>query len=457
MFLTVYILIFRRCFVFFSCFNSNTNQKGYQLHSHQHEKEYHQIPSFDMNDITFDPTECIKAYHIMQVVHLKNVLKGTTTTKGSIKDANEEEEEVSSDRKTRWTDIGQIYDELNADDKASWCVETTGNNNSNNNPTTSNTTTTITTTPQFLKNESKHVTKRAYCSFLIQKDKDMYHTMLKDLPFVHFKWNETLDWKYEDAIWIFFGRNPIGNINLNGRCDHTDSVSHDGTWHYQLSGKKRWFIRPTDELIKHIISSSSSSKDDMSSTINEKTVYQIDCNENDILLINTRLWFHRTIIPPQRVPSVSYARDFYLGITEDYNNKTDRIVGTSDSCMLNVDGLYATKFISANTIILSEHDMPDCQLPTSKTPNCKVAAVCDDDDDNNSDNDPYNVIVSTRDIQSGEFFCIGEDSTDDDDSDDNDGIDGSHSKNKEEEEDDDEGDEEIGLDSGNISSDDDTK
>ena len=44
----------------------------------------------------------------------------------------------------------------------------------------------------------------------------------------------------------------------------------------------------------------------------ESDVLRIDCNDGDLLLIDTCLWWHRTDIPSQPTPSVSYARDFFL-------------------------------------------------------------------------------------------------------------------------------------------------
>ena len=50
-------------------------------------------------------------------------------------------------------------------------------------------------------------------------------------------------------IWLFIGQNlPIKrNINLQGRVEHTDSTQHAGTWHYQVHGKKIWYIRPLND------------------------------------------------------------------------------------------------------------------------------------------------------------------------------------------------------------------
>jgi len=56
----------------------------------------------------------------------------------------------------------------------------------------------------------------------------------------------------EAAVWWFVGRNGSSNEALPGRPEHTDEVSHDGTWHYQLEGSKEWRLRPTTELCERL-------------------------------------------------------------------------------------------------------------------------------------------------------------------------------------------------------------
>lgn len=79
--------------------------------------------------------------------------------------------------------------------------------------------------------------------------------------------------------------------------------------------------------------------------------------------------------------------------------------------MSNVDGLYAANNIEEGTILFTEDDMPDCELPHSSTnPNCKVVEL----------DDGTSALVSTRLISAGEFFCVAEESDDDVNSDDDD-------------------------------------
>jgi hypothetical protein len=124
----------------------------------------------------------------------------------------------------------------------------------------------------------------------------------------------------------------------------------------------------------------------------------LTCEQGDVILINTRLWFHCTTIPPQAVPSVSYARDFRLEEVEPPSLSGDDQTGA----MTNLDGLYATNKIEEGTIIFSEADMPDCELHRSSAPNCEVAEL----------EDGTIAVVSKRAIAAGEFFCVAESSSD---------------------------------------------
>ena len=199
-------------------------------------------------------------------------------------------------------------------------------------------------------------------------------------------------------------------MNLDGRPEHTDSVSHDGTWHYQLSGCKEWHIRPTAELIKRRNDEGRNGKvqksEDPSATVgvagSEEGRVTVKCNEGDVLILNTKLWWHKTIIPPQptckddgkAVPSVSYARDVYFDESDGSTSKQD------DGKMSNLDGLYAADDIDKDTIIFTEEDMPDCELHRSEDPNCELVQL----------ESGLGAIVSRRAIAAGEFFCIAESS-----------------------------------------------
>jgi hypothetical protein len=115
--------------------------------------------------------------------------------------------------------------------------------------------------------------------------------------------------------------------------------------------------------------------------------------------LSTRVWMHRTIIPPQETPSVSYARDFFADSCSAVSKST------RGEGMINLDGVYATRNIPSDTIIVTEKDMPDCELHRSSNPNCEVIEL----------EDGTSALVSIQDIGAGDFFCVAESSDESDD------------------------------------------
>jgi hypothetical protein len=329
------------------------------------------IPQLDVSSSSFDPKLVTEAYQKYQAVHLKNVSPTNKTVFG-------------------WKNIGNLFESLSREDQESWCLETAGSKEKH-------------TPPQDFLQPKLLPCVVAYCSFLVQKDPGAYSTLVDNLLPVQAI--EGTTWHYEPCIWIFFGRNPkISNAkDLQGRPEHTDSVSHDGTWHYQLSGRKIWTIRPTVDLLEKMRQEQrNGSNTTCSPGWVESTTIQVDCQQGDILIINTRLWFHQTVIPPQDQPSVSYARDFWVA------KPSTNYASSSAEKMTNVDGMYATNQIEPGTIIFTEKDMPDGELHRSKTnPNCEVVEL----------EDGTNAVVSCRLIQSGEFFCVAESSDDEEEED----------------------------------------
>lgn len=278
------------------------------------------------------------------------------------------------ENKVTWKSFQSIFASLDSVDQESWCIETKGDKEY--------------TPDEFL--QPKVTQDRGYCSFLVQKRK----LEGRLLPLEHV----AKEWSQGDCTWIFFGRNVGGGKGGDGTCvegrpEHTDAVSHDGTWHYQLSGRKTWYLRPTLELMD-LVRSRSSPEDP--STMDPSLVLEVTCQEGDVLIVNTRLWWHRTQIPPQHLPSISYARDFFF--TQEQRDQM---------LMSNVDGMYATTDIEEGTIVLREEDVPECELHRSKdNPNCKVVML--------EEEDVY-AVVSIRPIKAGEFFCVAESDDDDDD------------------------------------------
>lgn len=148
---------------------------------------------------------------------------------------------------------------------------------------------------------------------------------------------------HTSPVWIFCGRNTNSNgNNIQGRVEHTDSVKHSGTWHYQLAGTKIWFVRPLEdsdewpiicpELRNDNIKGSKYRKlrsqviieydqeaktsEIVKSPVDQLVRLKVECQDGDMLLINTRLWWHSTELPStddaKDCVSLSYARDFYL-------------------------------------------------------------------------------------------------------------------------------------------------
>mmetsp|Transcript_35155 Transcript_35155/g.83974 ORF Transcript_35155/g.83974 Transcript_35155/m.83974 type:complete len:353 (-) Transcript_35155:316-1374(-) len=347
-------------------------------------EEYARSPSFripvaDAKDVSLSDFE---AYRIFQALHIRGAgpdqkREGRAGFEGS--------------------DVLSLFDSLDKDDKASWCVESTG----------------ITTSPaDFLNTATSNL--RGYCSFLIQHSKDVKQDLEKRLPITRLPESMVglTSCNHGPCIWMFFGKNPIAQSQLEGRPEHTDSVSHDGTWHYQLSGTKVWRIRATEELQESIAikTNRSQSKTGKRKRVSDdsdnpgeprsKTYYDIECKEGDIILLNTRLWWHSTFVPPQARPSISYARDIYF--------RSD--VPDDAPTLGNLDGTYAAEDIESDTVLFTEHGMPDCELHRSKDdPNCRLVELEDESGDS------YMAIVSSRVIKAGEFFTL-EDSDDEDDS-----------------------------------------
>jgi hypothetical protein len=218
---------------------------------------------------------------------------------------------------------------------------------------------------------------------------------------------------HSTPIWLFMGRHHhTGNTDddepvlkkgtrkediaaapaaLTGRVEHTDSVNHSGTWHHQLSGSKTWYVRPLVDAkewrnvptFKNFLPPVSADKSTRrSQRVGCKTAsnsadwrLRIECQTGDLLLINTRLWWHCTSLPLTTTVdvdstnlSVSFARDFYCpqasallvdppcyvspvmmesssssggGGTKERRGKQNTEPQKEEYC--NVDGIYAAK------------------------------------------------------------------------------------------------------------------
>ncbi|KAL7518346.1 hypothetical protein ACHAWX_003187 [Stephanocyclus meneghinianus] len=392
------------------------------------------IPQFVLSNTKSIPrADFDKAYNSHQAIHIRGAHAGLTDT--------------SFDSSS----IRSLFHSLDDAEKASWCIENKSNLEGGD------------VSPGDFLNVNNTDTK-GYCSFLVQHSSSVMEDLLsRRLPIVHLpirsnKANEEgidslVSMKYGPCIWFFFGKNyqtPMLNHEINkqtseallGRPEHTDSISHDGTWHYQLSGKKIWRLRPTAELVNRIPQDNggvagedhernplSSKKRSISALLDDNTqnnqdddsarMIEVECEQGDVLLLNTQLWWHSTLIPPQETPSISYARDVYFvdqatNSTEDAGKEDQENVAheseqrqqqqQQQSSMTNIDGTYAAQDIEASTILFTEHTMPECELHRSKTnPNCQVVEL-----EEESTGESYMAVVSIRDIKAGEFFCVME-------------------------------------------------
>ena len=349
----------------------------------------------------------------------------------------------------RASDVLPLFDSINDEDKASWCMENDAIRVVDG----------VEKPARIVPSEFLDIAntnQRGYCSFLVQHSKTvMEGLLLNRLPMVHLPVADasggTMKVNYGPCLWLFFGKN-CAESTLSGRPEHTDSVANDGTWHYQLSGTKIWRLRPTTKLF-HIIEdherqqkserSVSGTKRKIDDAVEgahvsrvdqtnnfanpEDSCIEVECRQGDIIFLNTRLWWHSTLIPPQDVPSISYARDIYFLNTESLSNtpcKNDRNEDVEDgesnggamekeeTVMTNVDGTYATEDIAAETILFTERNLPNCELHRSKTdPNCQVIELEDDVGRGES----YMAVVTLRDIKAGEFFSVLESDEDEED------------------------------------------
>ena len=349
-----------------------------------------QIPQFDLsNKTSLSKSDFDKAYITNQIIHLRG-FKATNNNFGA-------------------QHIQFLFQSLDDKDKTSWCVE--------NKKGSYDGKVEDVTPSDFLDGKQKD--HRGYCSFLVQHSTIVKENLWTRLPLIDLPIQSDdsaaehiMKVEYGPCIWFFFGKNYKTDENtepMPGRPEHTDSVNHDGTWHYQLAGTKIWRLKPTDELLEQIRQSHESQNkkqklNNESISDEENPVIEIECKQGDILLLNTRLWWHSTIIPIQDdTPSISYARDIYFQSNDSSKDKECTTSTTNKQSMSNVDGTYAAQDIEADTILFTEHTMPDCELHRSKTnPNCQVVELED------GEGESYMAVVSLREIKAGEFFCIEE-------------------------------------------------
>jgi hypothetical protein len=150
-----------------------------------------------------------------------------------------------------------------------------------------------------------------------------------------------------------------------------------------------------------------------------------------VLVISTRDWWHSTRLPAAATTSgigdsgpshtavrgdgvsVSVAREFNLTASSRQPGRSRHPApalrtGTRDeddeaATFINVDGLFATRAIAAGTVILTEEEAADVELPVSSDdPNCEVVELDDLESGGLA-------LVARRDVRSGEFLCVAAD------------------------------------------------
>jgi hypothetical protein len=345
------------------------------------------VPTFDAST---EWSQALLAYRKSHVILLKDAWKGVGKSNGSISERTK-----SSVMKEQQE---QVYSTLHniaghADVEKSWNLELAMKQ---------------TLSPQDIllpfprvssASSSKSALPRKWYASFILKTKELVEQVLPRLPIRELPNDSGTCLRHGKAVWCFIGRNGTRS-GFKGRPEHTDSVRHDGTWHYQVTGIKTWHLRPTKKLIEKFPPS-----------VPWRGKIDVHVKAGDVLLVDTAKWWHQTEIPctlsASEQLSSSYARDIYIINDEDCDEdkKGERVAedhcsdgdDDNDDDMTNVDWLYAPHDISKGEIVLTEDDVPDASFPESHEPNCDVM---EDEETGKM------VVVAIRDIESGEFFSI---------------------------------------------------
>ena len=133
--------------------------------------------------------------------------------------------------------------------------------------------------------------------------------------------------RHGEAAWVFIGQQTKKTI-LNGRPEHVDRILHDGTYHVQCEGEKVWNVRP-DWMYRG--EQQPDEEDDSHSTTLPKDSLWRTCStdgiemvvqKGDLLVINTRLWAHRTTLPKSKTPPYSKKKKTSKGIDDSEDAAT---------------------------------------------------------------------------------------------------------------------------------------
>ena len=312
-----------------------------------------------------------------------------------------------------------------------------------------------------------------YVSAILHKDDESTTTTTLDsiltaLPFVSGS-PPTLDdyARYGGGCWLFLGSNCTNitdeNTNvhdeatstckkrkfgdyaqhkssssLSGRSEHVDEVDHAGTWHYQISGSKTWYVRPNKKC-EDWDSFSDAGPPDLQYVNGAKRSMKgcsrayrlkIVVEEGDLFVLNTRAWYHRTELDLQKdgVWSISIARDFHLRLGDEGESELEAAAAAA-AAAIETPVLLCKSNASEGDIVMEEDEIPDL-LPQGDDPNCALAEIemGDDEESNNGNDDEDNikiVLIALRNIRKDEPLIVvyernGDKNNDDDDDDDSD-------------------------------------
>ena len=311
-----------------------------------------------------------------------------------------------------------------------------------------------------------------YCSTILSRkqDPDILEKVLQKSLKPYFQEGATTppllgDSKHPGGAWLFVGKhveddadqsnnqdsengirrakkqkttnNPKTSKPLVGRAEHVDNVTHNGTWHVQLAGRKTWYLRPDTKAeywqdtaeaeaedndhtssrgppnLKHYLNTRNTTTHQDHVKIEQSPkdgLVHLCCHvqEGDLFVVNTRAWYHRTEIPVGSSWSISVARDFFLPVPP----------------------ILCPRDVRTGDVIFEEEDIPDSFPHVNDEelkPNCAMAEVNVDDDKDNNDNNGDSgseeegtiVLVALSDLKKGDALVLkveaeGEDEDDSD-------------------------------------------
>jgi len=236
-----------------------------------------------------------------------------------------------------------------------------------------------------------------YVSSILQEDQEALEAFAKEVPFMEPPlMNHHLGVQHDDSVWLFLGSNSKGwqhphqDEPITGRPEHKDDVEHSGTWHMQLMGQKTWYVRPTPEHTEWGQVAPTLGAAAMRGNDGKRRLC-IVVEEGDLLMVNTRLWWHHTVIGPQpgHGVSLSYARDFYLPGVEPVGDGAPKG---------NVDGVHAPRSAQPGEVVLRAEELPECPIAASEAPNCELSCI------NECTNEQ--VLIALKHIQTGEVLTV---------------------------------------------------